>query len=202
MLLGLAREGEGIASGILESLGITMEKVRRAVIETLGQMKPDTFTQMKPDLPTNVYANTLVQTGPFDLLDDGAKRVIGLAEEEARQMRHNWIGTEHMLIALVRHGMSRTLHELGVTLELARAGVFKAVPPKEAEVSEITITPRVRTLLGRAIMLAAPSAEHVGPDHLLLALVDDPDGIGAQVLIELGATAEKVRAAIAKETSG
>jgi ATP-dependent Clp protease ATP-binding subunit ClpC len=179
-----------------------MEMVRRAVIETLGQMKPDTFTQVKPDLPTNVYSNTLVYSGPFDLLDDVAKRVLTIAEEEARLMRHNWIGTEHLLIALVRHGMSRTLHELGVTLELARAGVFKAVPPKEADVTEITITPRIRTLLGKAIMRAAPSAEKVGPRHLLLALVDDPGGVGAQVLIELGATADKVKAAIAKDTEG
>jgi ATP-dependent Clp protease ATP-binding subunit ClpA len=202
LLLGLAREGEGIASGILESLGITMEKVRRAVIETLGQVRPETIGQAKPDLPTNVYANRLVQTGPFDLVDDVAKRVLALAEEEARQMRHNWIGTEHLLIALVRHGMSRTLHQLGVTLELARAGVFKAVPPKEEEVTELAVTPRVRTLLGKAIMLAAAGGEKVRPHHLLLALVDDPGGIGAMVLVELGATADKVRAAIAKETTG
>ena len=117
-------------------------------------------------------------------------------------MRHNWIGTEHLLIALVRHGMSRHLHQLGVTLDLARAGVFKAVPPKEAEVTEVSLTPRVRTLLGRAIMLAAPGGEKVRPHHLLLALVDDQEGIGAQVLTQLGATADKVRAAIAKETDG
>ena len=117
-------------------------------------------------------------------------------------MRHNWIGSEHLLIALVRHGMSRTLHQLGVTLELARAGVFKAVPPKEEEVTELAITPRVRMLLGKAIMLAAPGGVKVRPGHLLLALVDDPGGIGAQVLFELGATADKVRAAMAKETTG
>ena len=117
-------------------------------------------------------------------------------------MRHNWIGTEHLLIALVRHGMSRTLHQLGVTLDLARAGVFKFVPPKETEVTDIALTPRVRTLIGKAIMLAAPGGEKARPHHLLLALVDDPAGIGAQVLDELGATADKIQAAIAKETSG
>jgi ATP-dependent Clp protease ATP-binding subunit ClpA len=202
LLLGLAREGEGIASGILESLGITMDKVRRAVIEALGQTKPDAGMQATSDLPTNVYTNTLVQAGPFDLLDEVAKRVLTIAEEEARQMRHNWIGTEHLLIALVRHGMSRTLHQLGVTLDLARAGVFKFVPPKEADVADVTLTPRMRTLLGKAILLAAPGGERVRPQHLLLALVDDPAGIGAQVLSELGATAESVRAAIDKETSG
>jgi ATP-dependent Clp protease ATP-binding subunit ClpA len=185
LLLGLAREGEGIASGVLESLGITMDKVRRQVIEALGQSKLDARGQ-----------------APFDLIDDVSKRVLAIAEEEARQMRHNWIGTEHVLIALVRHGMSRTLHQLGVTLDLARAGVFKFVPPKETEITDIALTPRVRTLLGKAIMLAAPGGEKARPHHLLLALVDDPAGIGARVLDQLGATADKVQVAIAKETSG
>jgi len=196
ILLGLAREGEGIASGILESLGVTMDKVRHVVIETLGQMKPD--------LAKTVYSNTLFQSGPFDLLDDGAKRVLAIAEEEARQMRHNWIGTEHMLIALARSDgvAQRTLTELGVTLELARAGVFKAVPPAETDVTEITVTPRVKTLLGKAIMLAAPQSDRVRPQHLLLALVADPNGIGSQVLAELGATQEKVRETVDKLTQG
>ncbi len=196
LLLGLAREGEGIASGILESLGITMDKVRRAVIETLGQVKPD--------MPTKVYSNTLVLTGPFDLLDDAAKRVLGLAEEEARQMRHNWIGTEHMMIALLRSDgvAQRALQELGVTLEKARAGVFKAVPPKETDVAEITATPRVKTLVGIALTLAAPVSDRVKPQHLLLALVADPAGVGSQVLAELGATQEKVRESVERLSAG
>jgi len=196
LLLGIVREGaDSPAARALASLGVDLEKVRDQVITMLRW--PDGYASSpRPD------PRELPSTGPFDLLDRTAKRVLALAEEEARLMRHNWIGTEHLLIALVRHGMSRTLHQLGVTPELARAGVFKAVPPKEAEVTDITITPRVRTLLGKAIMLAAPSAEQVGPRHLLLALVDDPGGIGAQVLIELGATSDKVWAAIAKDTMG
>ena len=200
MLLGLAREGEGIASGIIESLGVSMDKVRKAVIETLGQMKP----APGPASATNVYANTLVQSGPFDLLDDGAKRVLALAEEEARQMRHNWIGTEHMMIALLRSDgvAQRALQELGATLDQARAGVFKAVPPRETDVTEITVTPRVKTLLGKAITLASPTSERVKPQHLLLALVADPDGIGSQVLAELGITPEKLRVTIDRLSAG
>jgi len=204
LLLGLAREGEGIASGILESLGITMDKVRRTVIETLGQIRPGTPGQVMAELPTNVYSNTLVLTGPFDLLDDAAKRVLGLAEEEARLMRHNWIGTEHMMIALLRSDSvaQRALQEFGVKLDEARAGVFKAVPPRETDVREITVTPRVRTLLGKAITLAAPSADLVKPQHLLLALVADPDGIGSKVLAQLGVTPEKLRVTIDRLSAG
>src|SRR5688500_9495926 len=196
LLLGLVREGQGIASGVLESFGVGLEKIRQQVLATLGKDVPEPAT--------NVYANVLVQSGPFDLLDDAAKRVLSLAEEEARQMRHNWIGTEHMLIALARSDgvAQRTLKELGVTLELARAGVFKAVPPAETEVTEITVTPRVKTLVGKAIMLAAPQSDRVRPQHLHLALVTDPDGIGSQVLTELGATHEKVRKTVDKLTQG
>jgi ATP-dependent Clp protease ATP-binding subunit ClpA len=193
LLLGLVREGQGIVVGVLESLGVTLAKVRQQVLATLG--RPDSDPDQSPQ-------PFVLASGPFNLIDDVAKRVLMLAEEEARLMRHDWIGTEHLLIALVRYGMSRHLHQLGVTLELARAAVFKAVPPKEVDVTAITVTPRVRTLLGKAIMLAAPGGEKVRPHHLLLALVDDPAGVGAQVLIELGVTADKVRAAIAKETGG
>ncbi|HET9808569.1 MAG TPA: Clp protease N-terminal domain-containing protein, partial [Candidatus Limnocylindria bacterium] len=196
LLLGLVREGQGIASGVIESLGVTLEKVRQQVLAALGKEAPEPAT--------NVYSNVLVQSGPFDLLDDAAKRVLSLAEEEARQMRHNWIGTEHMLIALARSDgvAQRTLKELGVTLELARAGVFKAVPPAETEVTEVTVTPRVRTLVGKAITLAAPQSDRVRPQHLLLALVADPNGIGAQVLTQLGATQEKVRETVDRLTQG
>jgi ATP-dependent Clp protease ATP-binding subunit ClpA len=196
LLLGLVREGQGIASGVIESLGVTLAKVRQQVLATIGKEAPEPTT--------NVYSNVLIQSGPFDLLDDAAKRVLSLAEEEARQMRHNWIGTEHMLIALVRSDgvAQRTMKELGVTLELARAGVFKAVPPAENEVTQVTVTPRVKTLLGKAIMLAAPQSDRVRPQHLLLALVTDPDGIGSQVLTELGATHEKVRTTVDRLTQG
>ena len=192
LLLGLVREGQGIASGVIESLGVTLIKVRQQLLAALGQAAD----------PSR-YPNTFVlASGPFNLFDDVAKRVLIIAEEEARGMRHNWVGTEHLLIALVRHGMARILHQLGVTLELARGGVFKAVAPREEDVTEVTLTPRMRTLLGKAIMLAAPGGERVRPHHLLLALVDDQEGVGAQVLTQLGATADKVRAAIDKESKG
>ncbi len=196
ILLGLVREGQGIASGVLESLGVTMDKVRQQVLATLGQPSPD--------LPANVYSNALVLSGPFDLLDDAAKRVLALAEEEARKMRHNWIGTEHMMIALLRSDgvAQRALKDLGVDLEPARAGVSKAVPRGESDVTGMTVTPRVKSLLGTAITLAAPVSDRVKPQHLLVALVADTAGIGSQVLTQLGATPEKVREAVDRLSAG
>jgi ATP-dependent Clp protease ATP-binding subunit ClpA len=210
LLLGLVREGQGIASGVIESLGVTMDKVRQQVLATLGRAEANVGAGQRPQSAWQhssrfvFVGHNVPSTGPFDLLDDAAKRVLAIAEEEARQMRHNWIGTEHMLIALLRApGLAlRVLHELGVTLDQARAGVFKAVPPTETDVTEITVTPRVKTLLGKAITLAAPVSDRVRPQHLLLALVADPDGIGSQLLSQLGVTKEKVREAVDRLSAG
>jgi hypothetical protein len=80
--------------------------------------------------------------------------------------------------------------------------VFKAVPPRETDVTEIVATPRVRTLIGKAITLAAPVSDRVRPQHFLLALVADPDGIGSQVLTQLGVTPEKLRVTIDRLSAG
>ena len=200
LLLGLVREGGHIGAQAIESLGVSLEKVRAGVLAVLGQTehvarRQHEFVFVGHDVPSS---------GPFDLLDSTAKRVLSLAEEEARLMRHSWIGTEHMTIALLRsNGVAqRALQELGVTLDQARAEVVKAVPPTETDVREITVTPRVKTLLGRAITLAAPDADRVKPQHLLLALVADPDGIGSRVLTQLGVTPEKLRVIVDRLSAG
>jgi ATP-dependent Clp protease ATP-binding subunit ClpA len=202
LLLGLLREGGHIGAKALESLGVTLEKVRQQVMVTMGQPPASGASPAAQpsaanarEFATNLYRNVLVESGPFDLLDHAAKRVLALADEEARRMGHNWIGTEHVLLALIPSAgiAQRALSELGITLEEARAGVFEAVPLTETDVREITVTPRVKSLVGKAIMLAAPRSDRVSPHHLLLALVGDPDGVGSQVLSQLGATPEKVR---------
>jgi ATP-dependent Clp protease ATP-binding subunit ClpA len=203
LLLGLIREGQGIASGVIESLGVAMDKVRQQVLATLGRPESAASAPSYADRFA-LMGNDFTSSGPFDLLDISAKRVLALSEEEARQMRHDWIGTEHMLIALVRsEGVAqRALQALGVTLDAVRAGVFKDVPPRETDVTQITVTPRVKSLLGRAIMLAGPVSDRVKPQHLLLALVADPDGIGSQVLTQLGVTPEKLRLTVDRLSAG
>ena len=189
--------GTGNRVGRDQSLGVTMESSVNRCSPTLGRAgqsggagQRTHSTLQHLDMSTE---RSVILVRSVDLLDDAAKRVLAIAEEEARQMRHNWIGTEHLLIALLRApGLAiRVLHELGVTMEQARAGVFKAVPPTETDVTEVNVTPRVKTLLGKAITLAAPVSDKVRPQHLLIALVADPDGIGSQVLTQLGVTKEK-----------
>ncbi len=119
-------------------------------------------------------------------------------------MRQNWIGTEHLLLGVGRttepavadEAMQRIFRELGLTLEQLRAEVVALVPPKDAPrpPNDLTLTPRSRRILELAIEEAKTRhSERVEPEHLLLALVRETEGVGAQVLARLGATAERLR---------
>ena len=194
LLLGIVREGEGIASGVLESLGVSLEKVRHQVIATLGRPHPDSAAAPQG-------------TGPFDRIDERSKRALAFAQDEARQMGHRHIGTEHVLLGLLRmvgmavpdEPLKRIFAELNVTLDQVRAGVAKVVPPAAAPTGagELTLTPRTTSVIEIAIGQAdARKGTLVQPEHLLLAIAAEGQGVAWQVLTSLGVTAERVRAAI------
>jgi ATP-dependent Clp protease ATP-binding subunit ClpA len=203
LLLALVREGEGIASGILESLGVTLEKVRQQVIATLGQPHPKPPAPTPPPPTTASATGTSTESsgqGPFDRFDSNAKRTLALAQDEAIRFGHNWIGTEHLMLGLVRG--ERYAHDaltsLGVELAAARAAVEAVVPRGTAEgPGEITLAPRTKAVIDRAIAISRErNNAPISPVLLLLALVADASGVGTQVLIQLGATPEKIRAAL------
>ena len=191
MLLGLAREGESIASGILESLGITMNKVRHAVIQTLGATEAGSSTQRSG----RQYGSA---SSSYGAASSSARQVLLLAEDEARTMRHGHLGTEHLLLGLLRMepASNSVLTDLGVTLERARADVLKAVPAGSGEPSELTFSPRLQSLIGYAKGFADGTGTAYSAESLLLALVSDPAGVGAQILEAMGVTAQKVREAV------
>ncbi len=126
--------------------------------------------------------------GPFDRFNDRAKRVLALAQDEAIRFNHNYIGTEHLLLGLVREGegvAARVLDSLGV--ELGR-GDSTTSP------SEITLSPRTKKVIELAIDEARKLGHsHVGTEHLLLGLVREGEGIASGVLESLGVSLEKVR---------
>ena len=215
LVLGLAGEGQGIASGILESLGVTMARVRDAVIDLLtksGMPPPAGYTPAQVakgamGQPTE-SGQWVVRTGAtqFDRFASRSKRVLALANQEAIGMGHEYIGTEHIFLGLARladHGdekLGKIFKALGLTRvdQLAHA-VTSVVPTKAQTVdpAKITLTPRTKKLIEIAILEAkAKLASQVEPEHLLLALVREGEGIGAQVLEKLGVTAERVRAAV------
>ena len=200
LLLGLIIEGQGIASGILESLGLTLEQVRHRVIATMGQQAT------RADEGASRAAGDAPGGGPFDRFDSASKRTLALAQDEAVRLGHNWIGTEHLMLAIVRDAgrAHDALASLGVELQSARAAV-EAIMPRRADAtpSEITLTPRMHQLFGKAIgMSRANHRAEITPVLLLLALIDDADAVGTQVLTKLGATPEKIRGALAEPPHG
>ncbi|MBA2371037.1 MAG: HIT domain-containing protein, partial [Chloroflexi bacterium] len=137
--------------------------------------------------------------GPFDRFNDRAKRVLALAQDEATRFNHTYIGTEHLLIGLVREGESaaaRVLLSLGAELGKLRSAVeFIIGRGQEATTpGEITISPRAKKVIELAIDESRKLGHaHVGPEHLLLGLAREGEGIASGVLQSLGATMQQVR---------
>src|SRR5580765_5080592 len=140
--------------------------------------------------------------GPFDRFNDRAKRVLALAQDEAIRFNHNYIGTEHLLLGLVREGegvAARVLDSLGVELSKVRTAVEFIIGRGDSTTSpsEITLSPRTKKVIELAIDEARKLGHsHVGTEHLLLGLVREGEGIAAGVLESLGVSLEKVRAQV------
>ena len=178
LLLGVVREG---STQVLDSLGLTLERVRTQVIASLGQ--PPVAR-----VGTDRYGHT----------DASAAQVIALATQEAKDLGHDWLGSEHLLLGLLltpgRH--ANALRSLGVRYGPVREAVLKAVPQRDETPSTVTMTPRVQTILGYAQGYGDASGYGRSANTILLALVSETAGIGALVLAGLGATPGKVRAAL------
>jgi ATP-dependent Clp protease ATP-binding subunit ClpC len=134
----------------------------------------------------------------FERFTDRARRVVVLAQEESRLLSHNYIGTEHLLLGLLaeREGIAaRALESLNVTLEAAREQVEEIIGPGQQQPhGHIPFTPRAKKILELSLREALTmGSEVIDTQHLLLGLVDEGDGVGAQILRRFGATAQTVR---------
>ena len=135
----------------------------------------------------------------FDKFTERARRVLTLAQEEAQRFNHNYIGTEHLLLGLVREGdgvAAKVLGNLGVELNKVRSAVeFIIGRGDRAVVGDIGLTPRAKKVIELAVDEARRLNHHyIGTEHLLLGLVREGEGIAAGVLESLGVNLEKVRA--------
>ncbi len=134
----------------------------------------------------------------FERFTDRARSVVVLAQEEARMLNHNYIGTEHILLGLVREeeGVgAKALESLGVSLDGARRSVEEIIDVGEGPVrGHIPFTPRAKRVLELALREAlALGHNYIGTEHILLGLIREGEGVGAQVLTKLGASFERVR---------
>jgi ATP-dependent Clp protease ATP-binding subunit ClpC len=134
----------------------------------------------------------------FERFTERARQVVVLAQDEARALKHNYIGTEHLLLGLLREEegpAARVLESLHVTVEDVRTGVVRFVGEGDEVTSgQIPFTPRAKKVLELSLREAL-SLQHnyIGTEHVLLGLVREGEGVGARILLGLGADAEKIR---------
>ena len=145
----------------------------------------------------------MATNGSFDRFTERARKVLTLAQEEAQRFNHNYIGTEHLLLGLVREGdgvAAKVLSNLGVELQKVRSAVEFIIGRGERQVSgEIGLTPRAKKVIELAVDEARRLGHHyIGTEHLLLGLIREGEGIAAGVLESLGVNLEKVRTEVIK----
>src|SRR6188472_1602175 len=143
----------------------------------------------------------------FERFTDRARRVVVLAQEEARMLNHNYIGTEHILLGLIHEGegvAAKALESLGISLEGVRQQVEEIIGQgQQAPSGHIPFTPRAKKVLELSLREALQLGHnYIGTEHILLGLIREGEGVAAQVLVKLGAELTRVRQQVIQLLSG
>jgi ATP-dependent Clp protease ATP-binding subunit ClpC len=143
----------------------------------------------------------------FERFTDRARRVVVLAQEEARLLNHNYIGTEHILLGLIHEGegvAAKALEQLGISLEAVRSQVEEIIGQGGSSPSgHIPFTPRAKKVLELSLREALQLGHnYIGTEHILLGLIREGEGVAAQVLVKLGADLSRVRQQVIQLLSG
>jgi ATP-dependent Clp protease ATP-binding subunit ClpC len=143
----------------------------------------------------------------FERFTDRARRVVVLAQEEARMLNHNYIGTEHILLGLIHEGegvAAKALESLNISLEAVRQQVEEIIGQGQAApTGHIPFTPRAKKVLELSLREALQLGHnYIGTEHILLGLIREGEGVAAQVLQKLGADLNRVRQTVIQLLSG
>ncbi len=196
ILLGILDDNDGVAARVLKKFGVDAGKTRAEILWELGSPHDHSF-----------HANAVSkQTGEEKIIfSTKAQKALALSHQEARRFKHNFVGTEHILLGIIclNEGTGfKVLQVMGVNLEAVRSTIEKSIGcgPDQPMIGNIPYTPRVKKVLE----LAAKEAKilhhtYVGTGHLLLGLLSEGDGVAARVLKQLNITAEQTRIEILKE---
>jgi ATP-dependent Clp protease ATP-binding subunit ClpC len=143
----------------------------------------------------------------FEKFTDKARRVVVLAQEEAKMLNHNYIGTEHLLLGLIHEGegvAAKALEALGISLDAVREQVQEIIGQgQQAPTGHIPFTPRAKKVLELSLREALQLGHsYIGTEHLLLGLIREGEGVAAQVLTKLGADTNRVRQQVIQLLSG
>jgi ATP-dependent Clp protease ATP-binding subunit ClpA len=143
----------------------------------------------------------------FERFTDRARRVVVLAQEEARLLNHDYVGTEHLLLGLIHEQQgvaAKALESLGVSLEAVQAQVEEIIGQgQRAPTGHLSFTPRAKTVLELSLRESQQLGhDYIGTEHVLLGLVREGEGVAAQVLVKLGADLPRVRQQVIQLLSG
>ena len=143
----------------------------------------------------------------FERFTDRARRVVVLAQEEARMLNHNYIGTEHILLGLIHEGegvAAKALEGMGISLDGVRGQVEEIIGQgQQAPSGHIPFTPRAKKVLELSLREALQLGHnYIGTEHILLGLIREGEGVAAQVLVKLGADLSRVRNTVIQLLSG
>ncbi|MCX0277241.1 ATP-dependent Clp protease ATP-binding subunit [Nocardia zapadnayensis] len=143
----------------------------------------------------------------FERFTDRARRVVVLAQEEAKLLKHNYIGTEHILLGLIHEGegvAAKALEGMGISLDQVREQVTEIIGQgQQAPSGHIPFTPRAKKVLELSLREALQLGHtYIGTEHILLGLIREGEGVAAQVLVKLGADLGRVRQEVIKLISG
>jgi ATP-dependent Clp protease ATP-binding subunit ClpA len=137
----------------------------------------------------------------FERFTERARQAVVLAQDEARALKHNYIGTEHLLLGLLREEQglaARALESLDIELEAARAQVARIIGEGEQITSgQIPFTPRAKKVLELSMREARQLGhDYIGTEHVLLGLARENEGVATQIMLDLGVDAERIRNAV------
>jgi ATP-dependent Clp protease ATP-binding subunit ClpC len=143
----------------------------------------------------------------FERFTDRARRAVVLAQEEARLLNHNYIGTEHILLGLIHEGegvAAKALESLGISLQAVRREVEEIIGQgQSAPTAHIPFTPRAKKVLELSLREALQLGHnYIGTEHILLGLIREGEGVAAQVLVTVGASLDRVRQQVTQLLSG
>jgi ATP-dependent Clp protease ATP-binding subunit ClpC len=143
----------------------------------------------------------------FERFTDRARRVVVLAQEEARLLNHNYLGTEHLLLGLIHEGegvAAMALESLGISPEAARAQLEEIIGQgQSAPIGHIPFTPRAKKVFELSLREALQLGHnYIGTEHILLGLLREGEGVAAQVLVKLGADLSRVRQQVIQLLAG
>ena len=206
ILLGLLREGDGVAARVLISVGVDIEEVRREILKEINPEYPGGTASAKPlETPTDIDEPSVEPYEAYNNLTPRAERALAMARQEADRLHHASVGTEHLLLGLIKLGNGVAANVLighGLDLETMRLEIANqtGAGPKEMSPANVPCTPGVKRILTRAEQ-EARSLNHtyIGTEHLLLGVLNENEGVSARALKNLGADVQTIRQVVLKE---